>query len=66
LRQIRPDVIVMATSGYNAATADERFRGKKLAGFIQKPYTAAKLAEKVKEALARPRSIRRAGGAEDS
>jgi CheY-like chemotaxis protein len=66
LRQIRHDVPVIASSGYNEATADERFRGKRLAGFIQKPYTAAKLAEKIKDALKPPKSIRRAGAAEDS
>jgi hypothetical protein len=31
--------------------AVQRFAGKGLAGFIQKPYTAAALAEKVKEVL---------------
>ena len=39
------------TSGYNEVEAVQRFAGKGLAGFIQKPYTSIALAEKVKEVL---------------
>jgi len=46
-----PNVRVLLTSGYNEDEAVERFAGRGLAGFIQKPYTAAALAERVKEAL---------------
>ncbi len=52
LQAIRPDVPVILTSGYNQLEAIRRFSGKSLAGFIQKPYTAAELAEKVKTVLA--------------
>jgi PAS domain S-box-containing protein len=55
LRQLQlmdPHVKVLLTSGYNEVEAVQRFAGKGLAGFIQKPYTAAALAGKVKEALA--------------
>jgi two-component system, cell cycle sensor histidine kinase and response regulator CckA len=52
LQTIRPDVRVLLTSGYNEVEAVQRFVGKGLAGFIQKPYTSLALAEKVKEALA--------------
>jgi hypothetical protein len=48
---------VIASSGYNEAVARQRFGGDTLAGFIQKPYTPARLAHKVKSVLARPRSI---------
>jgi CheY-like chemotaxis protein len=51
LQLIKPSVRVLLTSGYNQVEAVQRFAGKGLAGFIQKPYTAAGLAEKVKEAL---------------
>jgi PAS domain S-box-containing protein len=52
LQVIDPKVKVLLTSGYNEVEAVQRFAGKGLAGFIQKPYTAAALAEKVKEVLA--------------
>jgi CheY-like chemotaxis protein/two-component sensor histidine kinase len=51
LQMVRPDVRVVLTSGYNETEAVRRFSGKRLAGFIQKPYTAAQLAEKIKAAL---------------
>jgi CheY-like chemotaxis protein len=52
LQLVNPEVKVLLTSGYNEVEAVQRFAGKGLAGFIQKPYTAAALAEKVKEVLA--------------
>lgn len=52
LRSIRPNVPVILSSGYSEVDATRRFTGKGLAGFIQKPYTAAHLAEQVKSALA--------------
>jgi len=38
LRAIDPDVVVILSSGYNQQDATNRFAGKGLAGFIQKPY----------------------------
>jgi two-component system cell cycle sensor histidine kinase/response regulator CckA len=52
LQMIDPKVKVLLTSGYNEVEAVQRFAGKGLAGFIQKPYTAAALAVKIKEVLA--------------
>jgi PAS domain S-box-containing protein len=52
LQGINPAVKVLLTSGYNEVEALQRFAGKSLAGFIQKPYTAAELARKVKEVVA--------------
>ena len=52
LQTVHPDVRVLLTSGYNEAEAVQRFAGKGLAGFLQKPYTAASLAERVKEVMA--------------
>ena len=47
LRQIRPDIKVVLSSGYDEQEARQRFAGEGLAGFIQKPYTFAALNEKV-------------------
>jgi two-component system, cell cycle sensor histidine kinase and response regulator CckA len=46
LLAIRTDVPIIATSGYNEMEALRRF-GDGLSGFIQKPYTPKKLAEKI-------------------
>ena len=51
LQTINPRVRVLLSSGYNEVEAVQRFAGKGLAGFIQKPYTASALAEKVKDVL---------------
>ena len=42
---------IVLSSGYDEAEATRRFTDKGLAGFVQKPYTAAGLAEKMKLAL---------------
>ncbi len=51
LQLIQPGVRVLLSSGHNAADAIRRFEGKRLLGFIQKPYSAARLAQAVKAAL---------------
>jgi CheY-like chemotaxis protein len=51
LRRVRPDVRVVVCSGYNELEAVRRFSGAGVEAFIQKPYTSAQLAEKVKAAL---------------
>ena len=51
LRKIRPEVKVFVSSGYSEAEAMTMFRGQRVSGFVQKPYTSAVLAEKVKRAL---------------
>jgi PAS domain S-box-containing protein len=38
LRLIQPDIKVVMSSGYNEQEVTQRFMGKGLAGFIQKPY----------------------------
>jgi CheY-like chemotaxis protein len=53
LQRIRPDVRVVLSTGYHEAEVLRRFNGKGLAGFIQKPYTAAQLAERIKAAAER-------------
>jgi DNA-binding NarL/FixJ family response regulator len=57
LKTIRPDVRVLLCSGYNEAEAVRRFTGKGLAGFIQKPYSATGLTEKIRSVLAESRGV---------
>jgi CheY-like chemotaxis protein len=51
LRQIKPDVKVVLTSGYNEQDVVNLFAGKGLAGFLQKPFTSADLINKIREVL---------------
>ena len=51
IKLIRPDMKVILSSGFNEVEAVRRFTGKRLAGFLQKPYTVRKLAEKVRAVL---------------
>jgi two-component system, cell cycle sensor histidine kinase and response regulator CckA len=49
MRRLNPKVKVILSSGYNEQDVTQRFVGKGLAGFIQKPYTMVKLREKLNE-----------------
>jgi PAS domain S-box-containing protein len=51
LRQLRPDLPVVLMSGYNEQDAVQRFTGKGLAGFVQKPFTAVSLTAAIHKAL---------------
>jgi FixJ family two-component response regulator len=51
LRAVRPDLPVILSSGYNEVEATRTLTGKGLAGFLQKPYSASRLAEQIKIAL---------------
>ena len=51
MRRLKEGVTVILCSGYNEQEATQRFGGKGLAGFIQKPYEMAVLREKLKEVL---------------
>jgi PAS domain S-box-containing protein len=51
LRKIRPEVKVLVSSGYSESETMALFKGQRVSGFIQKPYTGAGLAEKVKACL---------------
>lgn len=53
IRQIRPDVPVVLSSGFSEDEALHRFRQAGLAGFLQKPYTATALAKRIKQAVKR-------------
>ena len=50
LKKRKPDVPVIASSGYNEVEALKRF-GDGISGFIQKPYTAAQLVVQVEKTL---------------
>jgi CheY-like chemotaxis protein len=49
LKQIRPDVKVIMSSGYNEHEVTRKFVGKGLAGFIQKPYKLSALKDAIRK-----------------
>lgn len=51
LRRIRNDVRVILTSGYSEQSANDRFAGKGLAGFIQKPFRFEELRDTIRKVL---------------
>ena len=51
IRQIRPDVPVLLSSGFSEVEAVRRFHDRGLAGFLQKPYTATALARKIQHVV---------------
>jgi len=51
LRKINPEVKVILSSGYNEAESVSHFTQEGLAGFLQKPYHAAILLEKLREII---------------
>jgi signal transduction histidine kinase/CheY-like chemotaxis protein len=64
VRAIRPDVPVVLMSGYHEEEASATFEGQGLAGFVQKPFTPADLAKRMRVALAASAAAGTAG--EDS
>ncbi|HMC62107.1 MAG TPA: ATP-binding protein, partial [Candidatus Solibacter sp.] len=53
IRDIQPGVPVIMSSGYSETFAREELGGDVVAGFIQKPYSAARLVESIQAALPR-------------
>ena len=51
IRKLSPQLPVLLSSGYNEENTMERFLGKGLAGFLQKPFTINDLAAKLRECL---------------
>ncbi len=51
MRSVKRDVRVLLSSGYNEPEATGDIAGPRLAGFIQKPYAAAALLQKVREVI---------------
>jgi signal transduction histidine kinase/CheY-like chemotaxis protein len=52
LRRIKPEVRVLMSSGYNEQEVTQKFLGKGLAGFIQKPYKVTELGRKLMGVIA--------------
>jgi CheY-like chemotaxis protein len=52
IRRINPDIPVLLMTGYSENEAMERFKGKGLTGFIQKPFDIPTLRQKLKNTLA--------------
>ena len=46
-----PGALILLSSGYGEEEVLAQFAGTQLAGFLQKPYTPAQLAEKIKAAI---------------
>jgi DNA-binding NarL/FixJ family response regulator len=53
LLRIQPDLRVIMCSGYNEQDVVQRFLGKGIAGFIQKPYGLKSLGDALATALGR-------------
>jgi CheY-like chemotaxis protein len=51
MRRIDPKVKVILSSGYNEQDATQRFAGKGLDGFVQKPYASQALQAKMREVM---------------
>ena len=51
LRAIRSDALVLLMSGYNEQEVTQRFVGRGLTGFLQKPFTANELYDKLAQTL---------------
>ncbi len=56
LRELKPDIPVILSSGFSRIEALERFQGATIQGFVQKPYTPAQLIEKINGVAASSRS----------
>ena len=51
LRRIDPNVRVIMSSGYTESEIIPRFAGKRLSGFLQKPYTLDTLTQRLRDVL---------------
>lgn len=51
LHTIRHDVPILVSSGYNESEVARRFAGRRVAGYVRKPYTSATLLQKIESAL---------------
>jgi len=49
--EVRPNVKVVVSTGYDQREAFVRFSRKQVAGFLQKPYTSRQLGEKIDSVL---------------
>ncbi len=49
LRELGCDVPILLSSGYSDTVVSERFQGKKIAGFLQKPFSPQELLDRIDE-----------------
>jgi CheY-like chemotaxis protein len=63
LKAIHDGVCVLLSSGYDESEIMRQFAGQPLAGFLQKPYSAASLARKVTDLLGAGRPAHPSGAA---
>lgn len=56
LRALNPNLPVILSSGYSEGEVTQRFAGAGLAGFIEKPYSLARLVETLDQALSSPQT----------
>jgi len=52
LREIRPDIRIILSSGYGGPEVMPRFEGKNISGFLQKPYSMEELLKALRAAFA--------------
>ena len=51
LRRMRPHVKVLLTSGHSEQEVSRAFEGKKAAAFIQKPFRASELIDRIQQVV---------------
>ena len=51
LRLLKPDLKIIVSSGYNEQEVTQKFVGKGLSGFIQKPYKLVEVSRKIQDIL---------------
>jgi len=62
IREVAPKAAIVISSGFDETIIAQQFKEGGVSGFLQKPYTALELTEKIHEVLRiRPRSIRDPG-----
>ena len=54
LRQLKPELKIIMSSGFNQQEVTQRFVGKGLAGFIQKPYRLSALRDEIRKVAPTP------------
>lgn len=58
LRNARPDIKVILSSGFDEQTLDERFTDQRPSGFIRKPYTMQELEAELKRVMLKGDALR--------
>jgi PAS domain S-box-containing protein len=62
IRGIRADVPILVTTGYSESTTMELFEAGAVVEFVQKPYSAARLCERIRATLRAVPAVKGAGG----